>query len=72
MQIAITYLKNASDAEAIVQKLKAYGATAVAIKADVADLAAAPSVIEQALSALDATELDILGVWHHFRHKDHC
>ncbi|KAF2098289.1 NAD(P)-binding protein [Rhizodiscina lignyota] len=59
-KIAITYLSNTSAAEGVVSKLQALGATAIAIKADVGDLASAPTVIENALDALGTKELDIL------------
>lgn len=44
------------------QRIEEQGAKGVAIQADASDLKAAPSVIADALIALDASGIDILGL----------
>lgn len=61
LKIAITYHSDASAAEAAVKELEEHGAVAVAIRSDASDLKRASNLIDDALKALDAGELDILG-----------
>ena len=56
--VAISYAVSAEKAQAVVEKLKAKGVRAIAIKSDQADLSSAKPLIEQVIS--ESGKLDIL------------
>lgn len=56
--VAITYVSSADKAQTVVERLKAKGVRSVAIRADQADLASAPSLIDDVVQELG--KLDIL------------
>ena len=56
--VAISYVASAEKAEAVVEKLKAAGVRALAIKSDQADMAAAKPLVEQVMAHFG--KLDIL------------
>ena len=56
--VAITYVKDASAASAVVKAMEANGGKAVAIQADAADTEAVKSAVEKAVAALG--QLDVL------------